>query len=254
MTEAERPIPARSAPDPALEVLPDAYADWCRSTLGRITDALEERLLLGWIGPPLGLRILDVGCGDGVLASWLAQGGARVTGLDASSDMIAAARRRAKAAGVEVDLVEGDAGDLPFPAGHFDCVVSVATLCFVDDPRPTIREMVRVLEPGGQLILGELGRWNLWAAQRRVKGWLGSKLWRAAHFRSREDLVALADEVGLQNANVTGAVFYPPVGFAARLIAPIDQKIGTVTTIGAAFLVLTATRPNDPTSASEMKI
>ena len=114
--------------------------------------------------------------------------------------------------------------------------------------------MVRVLEPGGQLILGELGSWNLWAAQRRVKGWLGSKLWRAAHFRSRGDLLALADETGLKNTTVTGAIFYPPVELAARLIAPIDQRIGTVITIGGAFLVLTATRPNDPTSASEMKI
>lgn len=135
MTEAERPVPDASAADPALEGLPDAYADWRRSTLGRITDALEERLLIDRIGPVRGLRILDVGSGDGVLATRLAQDGARVTGLDASADMIAAARRRAEAAGVEIDLVEGDAGGLPFPAGHFDRVVSVATLCFVDDVR-----------------------------------------------------------------------------------------------------------------------
>ena len=131
---------------------------------GRITDALEEHLPLDRIGPARGLRILDVGCGDGVLATRLARSGARVTGIDDSAEMLAAARRRAKAASLGIDLVEGDAGDLPFPAGHFDCVVSVATLCFVDDPRPTIREMVRVLKPGGTLILGELGRWNPWAA------------------------------------------------------------------------------------------
>lgn len=160
-------------PADVLQALPAAYADWRRSTLGRSTDALEERLLLHRIGPARGLRVLDVGCGDGMLDTRLAQAGARVTGLDASADMIAAAHRRANAAGVELDLVEGDADDLPFPAGHFDCVVSVATLCFVDDPRPTIEGMVRVLKPGGTLILGELGRWNLWAAQRRVKGWLG---------------------------------------------------------------------------------
>lgn len=243
MTETRRPFPDGCAADPVLEGLPDAYAEWRRSTLGRITDALEERLLLDRIGPTRGLRILDVGCGDGMLATRLAQGGARVTGLEASAEMIAAARRRAKAASVEVDLFEGDAVGLPFPAGHFDCVVSVASLCFVDDPRPTIREMVRVLKPGGRLILGELGRWNLWAAERRVKGWLGSKLWNAAHFRSRRDLIELADQAGLCDAAVTGAVFYPPHGIAAHLMARVDHMIGTVTTTGGAFLVLTATSP-----------
>lgn len=251
MTEAERPGPDRGAHDPALEGLPDAYVDWRRSTLGRITDALEERVLLERIGPVRGLRFLDVGCGDGVLATRLAQDGAQVTGLDSSPDMIAAARRRAKAAGVEIDLVEGDADDLPFPAGHFDCVVSVATLCFVDDPRPTIREMVRVLKPGGRLILGELGRWNLWAAQRRLKGWLGSKLWSAAHFRSRADLLALATGAGLADAKVTGAVFYPPFGWAAKVMAPIDPLLGRWTTLGAAFLVLGATKPLDTRNGTE---
>ncbi|WP_332255726.1 class I SAM-dependent methyltransferase [Thiosulfatihalobacter marinus] len=194
------------------------------------------------IGPVRGVRILDVGCGDGVLATRLAQDGARVAGLDTSADMIAAARRRAEAAGVEIDLVEGDAGGLPFPAGHYDCVVSVATLCFVDDPRSTIREMTRVLKPGGRLFLGELGRWNLWAAQRRVKGWLGSKRWSGAHFRSRGNLIDIATEARLTDATVTGTVFYPPFGWAAKVMAPIDPWFGRWTTLGAAFLVVSATK------------
>lgn len=251
MTKAGPPAPDGSAVDPALGGLPDAYAEWRRSTLGRITDALEERLLLDGIGPARDLRILDVGCGDGVLATRLAQEGARVTGLDASPDMIAAARRRAKAAGVDLDLVDGDADDLPFPDGHFDCILSVATLCFVDDPRPTIQDMVRVLKPGGRLILGELGRWNLWAAQRRVKGWLGSKRWRAAHFRSRGDLIDLSSEARLTDTTVTGAVFYPPFGWAARAMAPIDPWFGRWTTLGAAFLVLSALKPHDSLTATE---
>lgn len=249
--KGKRALLDRNDLDPALDALPPAYADWRRSTLGRITDALEERLLLDQIGPARGLRILDVGCGDGVLANRLAQGGARVTGLDASAEMLAAARSRAKAAGVEVDLVEGDAGDLPFPAGYFDCIVSVATLCFVDDPRQAIREMVRVLQPGGRLIFGELGRWNLWAAQRRVKGWLGADLWRAAHFRGRADLLALATDAGLEDATVTGAVFYPPLGIAAKAVAPIDPWIGHQTSVGAAFLVLSALKPHGSLTTTE---
>lgn len=207
--------------------------------------------MLDQIGPARGLCILDVGCGDGVLTIRLAQGGAHATGLDTSAEMIAAARSRAKAAGVNVDLVEGQAGNLPFPAGHFEKVVSVATLCFVADPRQAIREMVRVLRPGGRLILGELGRWNLWAAQRRVKDWLGADVWRAAHFRSRADLLALATDAGFEDATVTGSVFYPPLGLAAKAMAPMDPWIGRRTTVGAAFLVLSATKPLETRNETE---
>lgn len=241
----------RSDHDPALKALPEAYADWRRSTLGRITDELEERLLLERIGEAGGRQILDVGCGDGVLATRLASMGAQVTGLDASAAMLTAARRRASAAGLDLDLVEGDAAALPFPDARFDLVVSIATLCFSDDPIGSIREMVRVLGPGGSLVLGELGRWNCWAAQRRVKGWFGSSVWRAARFRSRGDLLALVDGVGLRDATITCAIFYPPVAAAAALMAPVDHMIGSLTGIGAAFLVLDATKPNYSASRSK---
>ena len=108
----EAMMPEAETPADALQALPPAYVDWRRSTLGRITDAFKERLLLDRPGPARGLRIPDVGCGDGVLATRLAQGGARVSGVDASADMIAAAPSRAKAAWVEVDVVEEDAGNL----------------------------------------------------------------------------------------------------------------------------------------------
>lgn len=233
----------RNDREPALQALPEAYARWRRSTLGRITDVLEERLLVEQIGPAPGLRILDVGCGDGRLATTLAAAGAEVTGLDASLMMLAAARRRAEAAGVVLALVAGDAARLPFADRRFDRVVSVATLCFSEEPRLPIREMTRVLEPGGRLILGELGRWNAWAVVRRLKGWLGSAVWRAARFRSRAELLPLADDASLTDVSVTGAVFYPPLAPAARVLATVDHMIGSRTTIGAALLVLTATKP-----------
>lgn len=78
-----------------------------------------------------------------------------------------------------------------------------------------------------------------------MKGWLGSDLWRAAHFRGRGDLLALADRTGPVDATVTGAVFYPPLGLAAKVMAPVDHMIGRAVTTGAAFLVLAATRPHD---------
>src|SRR5690606_14582712 len=74
------------------DALPAAYSAWRQSTLGRITDALEQGLILDLIGPPDGKAVLDVGCGDGILALELSRRGANVVGVDASEDMIAAAR------------------------------------------------------------------------------------------------------------------------------------------------------------------
>ncbi|MEY8829756.1 class I SAM-dependent methyltransferase [Sedimentitalea sp. XS_ASV28] len=229
--------------DAAIGALPTSYVGWRRSALGRITDALEERLLLDRIGPVRGLNVLDVGCGDGVLAIRLARSGALVTGVDASPEMIAAAERSAAEAGVALTLLVADAEAMPFADASFDIVISVATLCFSDDAERPMSEMARCLRGGGRFVLGELGRWNAWAALRRVKAWLGSPVWRSARFRNRSQLISLARATGFTDANVTGAIFYPPFGVTARLMASIDANIGRWTSAGAAFLVLTATKP-----------
>ena len=110
-----------------------------------------------------------------MLAVALAQRGAAVTGVDANSRMLAG-RARALASGVTVDLLQGDMRTLPFADGSFDVVLATTVLCFVDDTPRAVEEMVRVLRPGGRLVIGELGRWSLWAAKRRVSGWLGSRV------------------------------------------------------------------------------
>lgn len=226
------------------DALPAAYSAWRQSTLGRITDALEQDLILELIGQPDGKAVLDVGCGDGILALELSRRSANVVGVDASEDMIAAARMRAKERGADVRFDIARAEALPFEATSFDVVIAVTVLCFVEDAAAALNEMVRVLKPDGRLIVGELGRCNTWAALRRIKGWLGSPVWRAARFRSRGDLLALAEGAGLQDAAVNGVIFYPPFGSAARTMAPIDPWLGRRTTVGAAFLVLSASKPS----------
>ena len=143
-------------------------------------------------------------------------------------------------AGVHATFLNGQVERLPFADASFDVVVSVTVLCFVPDVAGAIWEMVRTLKPGGRLVLGELGRWSLWAAIRRVRGWFGSPTWKATRFHTAADLRALAEEAGLHVADVRGAVYYPPVDLFARVLAPLDPWLGRQTTVGAAFIALSA--------------
>lgn len=234
MTEKTTPTSA------ALAELSSAYRRWRSSRLGRITDALEQELILELVGPVTGLRVLDVGCGDGQLALALARAGARVSAVDTDPRMLTAARRCFEASAVEAELSEADAQALPFESKSFDVVTAVTVLCFVDEPERAVAEMARVLRPGGRLVIGELGRYSFWAAWRRLRGWLGHATWRAARFRTVGELRGLAANARLNVRAVRAAVFYPPVAPAAAALAPLDTWLGRHFVTGGAFIALLA--------------
>ena len=98
-----------------------------------------------------GQRVLDVGCGTGVVAVTAARAGARATGLDLTPELLVRARENAQLAGVEVEWREGDVEQLPFEAGAFDAVLSQFGHMFAPRPEVAVREMLRVLKPGGTI-------------------------------------------------------------------------------------------------------
>lgn len=219
------------------------YAKWRATPLGATTERIEREVVLELAGPLAGRRVLDVGCGDGTYAIAAALRGADVTGVDARAEMLSAARRRATDSGATVRLEQADASSLPYEDDSFDVVIAVTVLCFVADPSRAVREMARVLRPGGRLVLGELNRWSTWAAWRRLRGWLGSATWRAARSFDRRQLHRLVAAAGLRAERAAGAIYYPPLAAVAVAAARLDPLPRAVTTLGAAFVAVAARRP-----------
>lgn len=102
---------------------------------------------------PQGAAVLDVGTGPGVLPAELAalRPDLRVTGVDPSADMVAAARRKLARFGDRAGAVPGEAAHLPFPDGSFDLIVSSLSLHHWAAPADAVPELARVLRPGGRI-------------------------------------------------------------------------------------------------------
>jgi demethylmenaquinone methyltransferase / 2-methoxy-6-polyprenyl-1,4-benzoquinol methylase len=141
----------------ALELfapLPRHY-DRVAAALSFGQDPRWRRAMVGAVGAKPGERVLDVATGTGLVARELvARWGCEVVGLDQSPQMLAAARARLagdESLAAHVSLIEGEAERLPFGDGEFDHLTFTYLLRYVEDPAATMRELARVVKPGGRI-------------------------------------------------------------------------------------------------------
>ena len=148
-----------------------------------------DRRLFGdsrpWVCSRAAGNVLEVAVGTGRNLPFYPEG-ARLTGVDWSPAMLAVARERAAALERDVDLRQGDAQALDFPGDSFDTVVCALGLCAIPDDRRAVTEMVRVLRPGGRLLLVD----HIAASARTLRAaqWLYERIsipLAGEHFRRR---------------------------------------------------------------------
>jgi demethylmenaquinone methyltransferase/2-methoxy-6-polyprenyl-1,4-benzoquinol methylase len=147
----------------ALELfrgLPERY-DRLSAALSFYQDPRWRRALVDAIAPAAGERMLDVATGTGMVAAELLarEADCTVVGLDQSAEMLAGARARFAAGpnAARVELIEGQAERLPFADATFDALTFTYLLRYVDDPPATVRELARVVRPGGRVASLEFG-------------------------------------------------------------------------------------------------
>jgi ubiquinone/menaquinone biosynthesis C-methylase UbiE len=131
---------------------------WEKGDFTRIAESMRTsaQALVKTLGITKGLKVLDLGCGDGTTALPEAQLGADVLGVDIASNLVAAARRRASEHGLpNCKFQEGDASNLQdLKDRSFDLVVSIFGAMFAPKPFDVAKEMVRVTRPGGRIVMG----------------------------------------------------------------------------------------------------
>jgi demethylmenaquinone methyltransferase / 2-methoxy-6-polyprenyl-1,4-benzoquinol methylase len=165
-------------------------------------------------------RVLDVATGTAAAAIELTRRtGCHVVGLDQSPEMLETGRRRVQEAGLadRIELVEGTADRLPFDDASFDALTFTYLLRYVDDPQTTMRELTRVLRPGGTIAMLEFGlprglarpAWEVYVriglpvlgalvspGWKRVGSFLGPSI---RDFHRRHDLLELWQNAGIED-------------------------------------------------------
>ncbi len=139
-------------------------------------DTLRARAITRLVDP--GLRVADVGTGTGILASELARLGLSVVAVDHSEKMLEAARDKLLAAGIEgVELRRGEADALPLADGEVNAVLAHMVVHYLPSPAEAVREMARVVAPGGRVVLVDFVRHEQeWMREELGVTWLGFDL------------------------------------------------------------------------------
>ena len=125
-------------------------------------EATFKQRLLNQAAPSAGSRVLDLGCGTGTLALMVKrrQPGAEVVGIDPDPEILERARAKARTARLDIRLDQGFSTDLPYEDEAFNAVLSTLVLHHLtgEEKRRSVREIARVLRPGGELHVADWGR------------------------------------------------------------------------------------------------
>lgn len=162
-----------------------------------------------------GKRVLDVGCGGGILSEAMARAGAQVMGLDLSEAALAAARKHADLSGLTIEYLAQAVENLAEThAGQFDTVTCMEMLEHVPDPASVVAACAKLVKSGGQVVFSTLNRHPkafmlAIVGAEYVLNWVPRGTHEYEKFIKPSELTAWARQVGLDSENLTGLHYHP---------------------------------------------
>lgn len=172
----------------AFQGVAATYDDWFDTPLGRFVDTCELRALASLLPQDPVDSVVEIGAGTGHLARLLCQYAHQVTAIEPSAAMRSQGQKQT--ANLPLTWQDARAEHLPCLDAQFDGAVLFTTLEFVEQPDLALTEALRVVRPGGWVIVGVLHALSAWTALYRYKGDRGKLPWAAAQFFTRADLEA----------------------------------------------------------------
>jgi ubiquinone/menaquinone biosynthesis C-methylase UbiE len=172
------------------------YDAYYQTEFGKNVDNLEKDTLKDLLNEmPCG-EMLELGCGTGHWTEFFIELGFKVTALDNSKPMLEYAFRKK----LDATFIEGNAQDIPFENESFQMISSVTMLEFVDDQEQVLKEIFRVLKPGGYLLLGCLNADSILGRNKDK-----DEIFREADFLTKEQLTQKLESFG--NVQMKSSVF-----------------------------------------------
>lgn len=206
---------------------PSDYDAWYDTPRGRWVGEAEFELCRRLLDVKPGDSLLDVGCGTGWFTRRFADLKLQATGLDPDASWLAWARAHSDPA---IHWVVGDARALPFADASFDHLLSIAALCFVDDERRAVAEIVRVAKR--RFAIGWLNRASLLYREKGRGG--GSGAYRGARWHTAAELRTLFAGLPVRDLKLRSAIYLPS---GARLARGLEKCVPAVLPWGGMLLV-----------------
>ena len=209
------------------------YDSWYLTKTGRYIDRTEKRLIFSMVCTRGG-RALDLGCGTGNYTLELYKRGFSVVGADLSVEMLKIAKTKLP----DVPFVRANAYSLPFKDESFDLILSVTMFEFLREPEKAVREIYRVLKPGGEVVIGTMNGRSSWFLFKRLKGLFVETAYRYARFYTPKELEDILLSTGFKEVESRGIIYFPSFFPFLSLAEKMDEKFsGRLKEIGAFIAV-----------------
>ena len=217
------------------------YDAWYQTRKGALVDALETECAFSLFQPTAGMRVLDAGCGTGNFSLKMAALGATVEGVDLSAPMIGYAKEKAQASSYadQLHFQVGDLYDLPFADESFDAVLSMAAFEFINEDRRALEEFMRVVKPGGRVLIGTITGNSDWGLEYKSHMPREDSVFHHAAFKTADEMRALLPDQLLASAESVFLPYATPEDEATRALDEACRAEGAI----GAFVCLLWEKP-----------